>query len=106
MLTSRAFLVEQEVRDFFIQTLNKCHRMRQMYYNNIFNIVVFVLFCIVFTLVLMYKYRGKADPEELERRSYEKKMYILSKIQHIQQSTQRERQELITGLPHWEDEYK
>jgi hypothetical protein len=35
----------------------------------------------------------------------EKQQYILEKIKNFQQAKLRAHQQLITGLPHWENEY-
>ena len=54
---------------------------------------------------MLYKYKGKLTPEELEEKDRQKKQYILSKIRNYQQAKLREQQDLITGLPNWENEY-
>jgi hypothetical protein len=42
----------------------------------------------------------------MEQKEAEKMQYILSKISNYQMEKKRESQELITGLPHWENEYE
>ena len=44
-------------------------------------------------------------PEEIEQNELEKKRYILSKIMNYQDAKIKAQQELITGLPHWENEF-
>ena len=44
-------------------------------------------------------------PVEIERKNKEKQQYILSKIQNFQQAKRIAHQELITGLPNWDNEY-
>ena len=56
-------------------------------------------------VTLLVKYKGKLTPAEKEEKENEKKQYILSKIRNYQQDKVRKQQELITGLPHWENEY-
>jgi hypothetical protein len=41
----------------------------------------------------------------MEKKNKEKQQYILSKIKIYQDAKRVERQELITGLPAWENEY-
>jgi hypothetical protein len=53
----------------------------------------------------LYKYKGKLTPEEIEVKEMEKKTYILSKIRNYQDAKVKAQQELITGLPHWENEF-
>jgi hypothetical protein len=71
----------------------------------IFNIGLFIGFLLVLGLILLYKYKGKLSPVELEKKNKEKQQYILSKIQNFQQAKRIAHQELITGLPTWESEY-
>jgi hypothetical protein len=52
-------------------------------------------------IFLYFRYKGKPSPEEKAQKDREKQQYILSKIQMLQLTKQRERQALITGLPSW-----
>jgi hypothetical protein len=42
---------------------------------------------------------------EIAKKNKEKQEYILSKIQKFQDAKRVAHQELITGLPNWENEY-
>ena len=57
------------------------------------------------SLGLVYKYKGKLSPVELQSKNIEKQQYILSKIKNLQQAKRIAHQELITGLPNWGNEY-
>ena len=98
-------LTEPGVSYFLNESLKQCHRFREKYNNTIFNIGLFIGFLVVVIVLLLYKYRGKLTPEEIEQRETEKKQYILSKIRNYQDAKKRAQQELITGLPHWDNEY-
>ena len=65
---------------------------------------MFIGFLVILGILLLYKYKGKLSPTELQEKEEEKKRYILSKIRNYQQDKIRQQQELITGLPHWETE--
>jgi hypothetical protein len=52
--------------------------------------------------VLLFKYKGKLTPKEIQIKDNEKQQYILSKIKNYQDTRLRESQNLITGLPKWE----
>ena len=54
----------------------------------------------------MYRYKGKPSPEEVAQKDREKKQYIISKIRNFQDVRKRSQQQLITGLPHWDDEFE
>jgi hypothetical protein len=70
-----------------------------------YNIGIFILFIMVVSCLLVYKYKGKLTKEELEIKEKEKQYYILSKIKNYQSAKLQAQQQLITGLPQWETEY-
>jgi hypothetical protein len=98
-------LTEPGVKYFLHQTLKQCHIVRDNFHNMIFNIGLFIGFLLLLGLILLYKYKGKLTPVELDKKNKEKQQYILSKIQNFQQAKRIAQQELITGLPAWESEY-
>ena len=98
-------LTEPGVKYFLHQTLKQCHIVREKFHNTIFNIGLFLAFLIILAVILLYKYKGKLTPVEIERKNKEKQQYILSKIQTFEQAKRKVSQELITGLPNWENEY-
>jgi hypothetical protein len=55
--------------------------------------------------ILYVKYKGKPTPLEKEKKNKEKEQYILSKIKNYQDAKRIAQQELITGLPHWDNMY-
>jgi len=95
-------LTEPGVKYFLNQTLKQCHVIKNNFHNTVFNIGLLIAFFIVLGAILLYKYKGKLTPIELERKNKEKQQYILSKIKIFQESKRKAHQELITGLPHWD----
>jgi len=65
---------------------------------------VFITLSLVVAAVLFYKYKGRLTPVEKERKNREKQQYILSKIKNVQEAKRRSQQELITGLPNWDND--
>ena len=63
------------------------------------------MFFIILGVFLFYKYKGKLSEEEIEQKELLKKQYILSKIKNFKDSKIKSQQELITGLPHYENEF-
>jgi hypothetical protein len=61
------------------------------------------MFFIILGGFLLYKYKGKLSEEEIEKKELLKKQYILSKIRNFHDSKIKSQQELITGLPHYEN---
>jgi len=97
-------LTEPGVKYFLTQSLKQCHIFKQQYNNTLYNILIILLFFVILGILLIYKYKGKLSAEECERKEHNKKVYILSKIKNYEQARVRSQQELITGLPHWENE--
>lgn len=98
-------LIEPGVKYFLNQALKQAHFIREKFHNYIFNIGMFILFLIILGGILFYKYKGKISPIEKENKNREKQQYILEKIKNFQKSKLIAQQQLITGLPHWENEY-
>ena len=102
---AKPILTEPGVKYFLNETLKQCHAFKEKYNNMLFNIGITITFFIILAILLLYKYKGKLTPEEIEQKETQKKQYILSKIRNYQETKLREQQQLITGLPHWETEY-
>lgn len=98
-------LTEPGVKYFLNQALKQSHIIREKFNNTIFNVGMLILFLLVLGFILVYKYKGKMTPVELAQKNKEKQQYILERIKTFQIAKQRAHQELITGLPHWENEY-
>lgn len=102
---TKPMLTEPGVKYFLNETLKQCHKFKEKHQNMIFNIGLLIGFFIILGILLLYKYKGKLTAEEIEQKELEKKRYILSKIRNYQDAKTRAQQELITGLPHWENEF-
>lgn len=102
---AKPILTEPGVKYFLNESLKQCHVFKEKYNNILFNIGLTILFFIILGILLLYKYKGKLTPEEIEEKETEKKRYILSKIKNYQEAKLRSQQSLITGLPHWDNEY-
>jgi len=98
-------LTEPGVKYFLNHALKQSHIIRENFHNTIFNIGMFIFFLLILGGILIYKYKGKLTPVEIMKKNKEKHQYILEKIKNFQIAKQRAHQELITGLPQWENEY-
>ena len=96
-------LTEPGVKYFINETLKQCHQFKENHQHIIFNIGLLVMFFIILGILLFYKYKGKLSEEEIEKKELLKKQYILSKIRNFQDAKIKSQQELITGLPHYEN---
>ena len=102
----KPLLTEPGVKYFLNQALKQSHIIKEQFNNTIFNVGMLIFFLLILGFVLIYKYKGKLTPVEIAQKNKEKQQYILEKIKNFQIAKQRAQQELITGLPHWENEYK
>jgi len=98
-------LTEPGVKSFLSNALKQSHIIREEFHNTIFNIGMLIFFVLILGGILIYKYKGKLTPVEIAKKNKEKQQYVLEKIKNFQISKQRAHQELITGLPRWENEY-
>ena len=105
MSSLKPILTEPGVKYFLNETLKQCHKFKEEHQNTIINICLLVAFLIFLGILLLYKYKGKLTPKEIEQKELIKKQYILSKIKNYQDARVKAQQELITGLPHWENEF-
>jgi hypothetical protein len=103
---SKPTLIEPGTKYFLSQNLKQTHMYKMKFYNKMFNIGLFFLFILILGIILLYKYKGRLTPVEKENKNREKQQYILSKIKKLQDAKRVAHQELITGLPQWENEYE
>ena len=102
---SKPTLIEPGVKYFLSETLKQCKIFKNKYNNVLFNIGMTIFFIIILGAILLYKYKGKLTPSEKEMKNRQKQQYILSKIQNYQDAKLKSQQNLITGLPNWDNEY-
>lgn len=98
-------LTEPGTKYFLSQTLKQCHVIRNNFHNIIFNVGLLLFFLLVLGSILLYKYKGRLSPVEKQRKNVEQQQYILSKIKNLQEAKKIAHQELITGLPNWNNDF-
>lgn len=99
----KATLVEPGVKYFMSSSLKQCREFKDKYINILFNIGMFVLFIMIISGILIYKYKGKITPIEREIMNRKKQEYIVSKLQQISNIKKQTSEKLITDLPNWTD---
>lgn len=108
-IDERPVLIEPGVKSFFNGILKGCNQIRSNHYNTIFNISMFILFVLLLSSILYFKYKGKLTPEEKERKIQQEKQYILTRLNNVSAVINMDRQKignitnanLITDLPGW-----
>jgi hypothetical protein len=95
-------LIESNLRGYLQEKLYLCHQTKANLYVWVFNVGIFLAFCIILGLVLYFKRRSMDVPEYVkEEKMLREQNYILSKIRDYQNYEKRKRQEssMITDLP-------
>jgi preprotein translocase subunit SecG len=98
-------LIEPEAKHFFKTTLKKCITIKNTYYNLLTNITLFCFFLFILLILLWSQYKGKLTLLEKKEKDNQKFKYIINKIQKYKTDKLKAQQDLITGLPRWENEY-
>ena len=94
-------LIEPGVRYFLSSTLKECRRFKEYYSNIVFNLIMTAIFTILIGGFLLYMYKGKLTPYELELKNRKKQEYIISKLHQIAYLKNTQRQNMITNLTEW-----
>ena len=96
-------LIEPGVRYFLSGTLKECRKFKDKNATILFNISMTALLIVVIGGFLMYKYKGKLTPAEIEVKNTKKKEYIISKLHQMAylRKTQGNANGMITSLPEW-----
>jgi hypothetical protein len=94
-------LIEPGVRYFLNGTLKECRKFKDNYISVLFNISMVILLVVVIGGWLLYRYKGKPTPAELEVKERKKQEYIISKLQQLafEKKKNTPNTTMITGLP-------
>ena len=96
-------LVEPGVKYFIDGTLQQCQKIKNSYYNTIFNIGLLLTFFVILGGILIAKYKGKLTSYEKQVKKRQQQEYILSKLKQVDSIKKHQSQQLITDLPNWSD---
>ena len=96
-------LIEPGVKYFLNGTLKECRKFKDNYISVIFNISMILLLVALVGGFLMYRYKGKPTPAEIELKNRKKQEYIVSKLQQlaIEKKKNTVNTSMITGVPEW-----
>ena len=96
-------LIEPGVKYFLSGTLKECRKFKDKNYTVFFNIYMTCILIVLIGGFLVYRYRGKLTPAEIELKNRKKQEYIISKLNQIAyiRKNQDSIDGTITGLPHW-----
>lgn len=92
-------LVDYNIKVTLHDSLKKVNEYKIKFYNDMFNIAVCVLFFGSLALFLFYRYKGKLSEDEILKKENEKRMYVLGKLQQLNNIQTSQNNKLITNLP-------
>jgi len=94
-------LIEPGTKYFLKHTLVQCKNFKDKYINILVNIGLLIIFFIIITLILYFRYKGNIKPEEKKLKLKKEKEYIMTKLIQLSDYKKKQSQNLITNLPEW-----
>ena len=98
-------LVEPGTKYFINQTLKQCRQKSINFYNNLYNIILLMIFLGVTSGVLYYKKITKPTMEDKVKKENTRRLYLINKLKIYNHKMLKESQELITNLPMYQNEF-
>lgn len=98
-------LIEPEAKYFFRETLKHCHQKNIEFYNNLFNLLLLLLFTSVVGGFLYYKSKSKPTIIEKIQKEKTKKLYVLNTFKRYNHNMIKKSKNLITNLPMYKNEF-
>tara|TARA_B100000963_G_scaffold361151_1_gene395138 strand:- start:2001 stop:2321 length:321 start_codon:yes stop_codon:yes gene_type:complete len=92
-------LVDYNIKVSIHDSLKKSYEYKIDLYNYIFNLSLFIIFSVGLCLFLYFRYKGKMTPEQLYKNENEKRIYVLNKLQQLNNIQTSQNNKLITNLP-------
>jgi hypothetical protein len=100
-------LVDDGVKFFFKEVLKGCNKYKQNNYNTFYNIMMFIIFCLVLSILLYTRYKGSHNYKSYYEKTLKDKEYIMSKLVYYNRQNidnqQKIRNNMITNLPNYND---
>ena len=96
-------LCEPGVKYFIGRSLKESHKFKEKYTNYFYNIGMTALFFGGVAAFLLYRYKGRATPQEIALNNRKKQEYIIGKLQHLSAIKAKNNHNMITNLPSWEN---
>jgi hypothetical protein len=92
-------LTEPGIKTYFLNSLRQCNHHKENTTNLTFNLILLGILLLIVGSILGAMYKGKPNLYEKNQRLEKERLYIVDKIKTIQIDKQRDRNQLITGLP-------
>jgi hypothetical protein len=96
-------LITPNVKFFLKNVLKNCNTIKNNNFSFFYNIGLFLLFIIVLTILLLFKYNGGKNSIQKYEKNLKDKQYIMSKLVYYNkaniENNQRIKNNMITNLP-------
>ena len=76
-------LTEPGIREYFLDSFQKCKEYKMNYYTKLVNLGLFVLFVSILAGVLYMKKKEKMTPQQKAKKNEEDRLYIINKIRSM-----------------------
>lgn len=96
-------LIEPGVRFFYQKTLQGCHRVKETYYNGLYNLGLLIVFFGLAFSILFYKRKARPTLEDREKKKRLQYEYIVSKMRNYQDIRARQSPNIVADLPVWKN---
>ena len=99
-------LTEPGVKYFLRETLKQCKVKRNIYHNKLLNIALFILFLLILSILLYYKYKTRPTDEDRKKLKQLKRDYFITRVRTIEAKKAKSLSESITDLPKFESPFE
>lgn len=76
-------LTEPGIREYFLDSFQKCKEYKMNYYTKLVNIGLFLLFVFILAAILYMKKKEKMTPQQKAKKNEEDRLYIINKIRSM-----------------------
>ena len=76
-------LTEPGIREYFLDSFQKCKEYKMNYYTKVVNIGLFILFVCILAGFLYMKKKEKMTPQQKAKKNEEDRAYIMGKIRSL-----------------------
>jgi len=76
-------LTEPGIREYFLDSFQKCKEYKMNYYTKLVNLGLFVLFVCILAGILYMKKKEKMTPQQKAKKNEEDRLYIINKIRSM-----------------------
>ena len=106
MNTVQPTLTEPGVKYFLKETLKNCKIRKDLQFNKIMNLGLLLMFIIIASILLYYKYKNRPTEEDRRKTKQLKRDYFVNKVRQMQTKKAKELNQQITNLPNFESPFE